>query len=364
MDHLAPPLAARARHVGGDDRGDAGCWRGRESLVVGPPRPVRPAAAPGGAGPRRRPRSTTPRAAASSWASAGARCPTSSTPSASARPRRASGWRAWASRSTSSGRCGPASRSTTTAGSSGCATPSSGRRRRGRIPIVVGGVGPRTLELVARATPTGGTCRSTRSTGSTSCRDRVGRRPGLGADHGGARPDRGRPGRGHRARRPPLRRLGDGRRRRRRHGRRAGRPLRAPCGPGASSASTSGSPTSPRPRRSPASARSSPRRTGLHVRRERGPQRRRGRRDAVPETRSGYGSSVKRPPSRADDVEVSPAERQDRSGPVVGCEHDERRVGHADHAVPVPGDDVSTPPGHRGAPPARRGRLRARVPGR
>ena len=124
------------------------------------------------------------------------------------------------------------------------------------IPIVVGGVGTRTLELV-RAHADWWNVPIQSLDRLDERRDRVGDRPGLGADHGGAGADRGRPGRGHRPRRPPLRRLGDGGHDGRRHARRARRPLRRPAGPRRRARSTSGSPTSPRPTPSPASARSS-----------------------------------------------------------------------------------------------------------
>ena len=134
------------------------------------------------------------------------------------------------------------------AAAAGADAPHPDRGRRRRRPDARGGPGAR--RLVERADPVARPARR-------PPRPRR-RRPGLGAGHGVGRPDRGRPGRGHRARGPPFRRLDHGRRRRRRHHRRAGPALRGPPRPRASSGSTSGSPTSPHPRRSPASARSSP----------------------------------------------------------------------------------------------------------
>ena len=257
MDHLAPPLAAQHDMW---EAMTAATWLLARTRVArrGPPRPVRPAAAPGGARPpggHPRPRLGRPLRAGHRLG-LGARRARHLRRGARPRPRE---------RVARLGESLDVMRALWT----GEPVTYDGRFFRLRdaqqrpaptrpIPIVVGGVGPRGRSSSSAPTPTGGTCRSTRSTGSTSCSDRVGDARVSVADHGGAGADRGRPGRGHRARRPPLRRLGHGGRRRRRHARRARRRTSPPCGPAGSSGSTSGSPTSPRPRPSPASARSSP----------------------------------------------------------------------------------------------------------
>ena len=96
----------------------------------------------------RRCRSTTRPAAASSSASDGVRCPRSSRRSASARPSRASASIGSARRWRSCARCGPARSSTTTASYHQLHGARQEPRPLGRIPIVIGGIGPKTLALV------------------------------------------------------------------------------------------------------------------------------------------------------------------------------------------------------------------------